>query len=230
MKEPWRTISSHISEGLVLDAGCGEMRYTRLLKRRYGEKIEIIPLDLIAIPDLGYQFVQGNIMSLPFRDESFDAIICLSTLQLVEDDRKALEEFHRVLRRGGKVIITVPTKYSPFHIIRELEITCNVYDYEPFNIPGYKYYSRTDLSKLISGLFELVEIKSYNFNFLPRLRKLIVRCIERVLGRNKAWRSKEMYFEEWASFMEEGKAPDNWLASLFKDLGFHYIVVLRKRD
>ena len=41
-------------------------------------------------------------------DESFDAIYCSHVLEHVPDDRRAMREFHRVLKRGGWAILLVP--------------------------------------------------------------------------------------------------------------------------
>jgi len=41
-------------------------------------------------------------------DESFDVIYCSHVLEHVTDDRRAMREFHRVLRKGGWAIVQVP--------------------------------------------------------------------------------------------------------------------------
>jgi SAM-dependent methyltransferase len=52
--------------------------------------------------------VHADVTDLPFEDDSFDLIVCLHVLEHVQDDRKALAEFHRVLRPGGKAMLQVP--------------------------------------------------------------------------------------------------------------------------
>jgi SAM-dependent methyltransferase len=44
---------------------------------------------------------------------SFDAVYCNHVLEHVEDDRKALREFHRILRADGWAILMVPTYAGP---------------------------------------------------------------------------------------------------------------------
>jgi SAM-dependent methyltransferase len=41
-------------------------------------------------------------------DQSFDVIFCSHVLEHVEDDRRAMREFHRTLRDGGWAILLVP--------------------------------------------------------------------------------------------------------------------------
>lgn len=49
-----------------------------------------------------------DIQDLPFKDESFDFIMCSHVLEHVEDDIKAMKELHRVLSKTGIAIIQVP--------------------------------------------------------------------------------------------------------------------------
>jgi ubiquinone/menaquinone biosynthesis C-methylase UbiE len=52
--------------------------------------------------------IQMDVTRLDFPDESFDAIVCNHVLEHVPDDRKALAEFYRVLKKGGWASIQVP--------------------------------------------------------------------------------------------------------------------------
>jgi SAM-dependent methyltransferase len=58
-------------------------------------------------------FVAGDAMALPFRDASFDQIVSAECLQFVVCPETALDEFHRVLRRGGQLILSFPAD-GPF--------------------------------------------------------------------------------------------------------------------
>ena len=52
--------------------------------------------------------VAVDITNMQFPDESFDYIYCSHVLEHVEEDRRALREFYRVLRPGGLAILMVP--------------------------------------------------------------------------------------------------------------------------
>lgn len=52
--------------------------------------------------------VKMDIMDIGFPDESFDVIYCSHVLEHVADDRKAIKEFRRVLKRDGWAILLVP--------------------------------------------------------------------------------------------------------------------------
>ena len=49
-----------------------------------------------------------DVMSLPFADNTFDAVICNHVLEHVSDDRVAMTEFHRVLKPAGWALLQVP--------------------------------------------------------------------------------------------------------------------------
>jgi ubiquinone/menaquinone biosynthesis C-methylase UbiE len=99
----------------VLDAGCGNGLWMRTLSRRFGVR-SLVGLDrsfgVLADarsalePSMRTVLVAGDVQRLPFRDESFDVVMCLWMLYHVSDHRSALEEFRRVLRPGGSLLVT----------------------------------------------------------------------------------------------------------------------------
>jgi ubiquinone/menaquinone biosynthesis C-methylase UbiE len=52
--------------------------------------------------------VTMDITDIQYPDESFDVIYCSHVLEHVPEDRQALREFYRVLRRGGWAVLLVP--------------------------------------------------------------------------------------------------------------------------
>ena len=55
------------------------------------------------------QFVRGDARQpLPFEDESFDALLCIDSVNHMYDRLRVLAEWHRVLRPGGRVLFTDP--------------------------------------------------------------------------------------------------------------------------
>ena len=55
--------------------------------------------------------IVGDILDLPFPNDSQEAIICLAVLEHVENPSKAFEEMYRVLKPGGSIFIYVPFLY-----------------------------------------------------------------------------------------------------------------------
>ena len=52
--------------------------------------------------------VKADITALPFEDDSFDVIFCNHVLEHIPDDTKAMQELHRVLKKGGMGIFQIP--------------------------------------------------------------------------------------------------------------------------
>ena len=52
--------------------------------------------------------LQMDITDIPYADQSFDAILCSHVLEHVQDDIRAMREFHRVLNDDGWAILLVP--------------------------------------------------------------------------------------------------------------------------
>jgi ubiquinone/menaquinone biosynthesis C-methylase UbiE len=57
-------------------------------------------------------FVKGDAYRLPFKTEIFDEVILEEIIEHFEDQGKAIEEVYRVLRQGGRVILSTPNKYQ----------------------------------------------------------------------------------------------------------------------
>jgi SAM-dependent methyltransferase len=91
----------------VLDVGCGNGRHVAALQRA---GIEAVGLDLSpAILQAGLPLVAGRAQHLPFPDDCFDAVIsvCQGGFGInTSQDERAVGEWCRVLRTGGRVALT----------------------------------------------------------------------------------------------------------------------------
>ena len=112
-----KCISILTSTNEVVDIGGGlrvdGSKNNRVQKDRswlweYVQKVNYKILD--PVPDYNPDIV-GDIHNLPFKDESTEAIFCLAVLEHVQNPIKAMEEMHRVLVPGGKLLIYVPFLY-----------------------------------------------------------------------------------------------------------------------
>lgn len=90
-----------------LTAGVGAREEAELLSRFTNlVAIDIAPMDpAFNVHGLA---TQADAARLPFADSSFDAVFLFDVLEHIEDDRRALSEFHRVLTEQGKILLTVP--------------------------------------------------------------------------------------------------------------------------
>jgi demethylmenaquinone methyltransferase / 2-methoxy-6-polyprenyl-1,4-benzoquinol methylase len=93
----------------VLDACCGTGDLALAADAEGGEVVGLDfaerMLALARRKSAHVDWVRGDVLALPFPDESFDAATIGFGLRNVEDRPKALRELRRVLRPGGRVAI-----------------------------------------------------------------------------------------------------------------------------
>ncbi|MFO1536433.1 MAG: class I SAM-dependent methyltransferase [Actinomycetota bacterium] len=111
----------------LLDMGCGGGRHAYEAWRR-GATVVALDLDEQELKGVGYVVGQmlddgelphgavggptrASALALPFPDATFDAVITSEVLEHIWDDRGAIRELVRVLRPGGRMAVTVPTRW-----------------------------------------------------------------------------------------------------------------------
>ena len=107
----------------VLDAGCGRGFYVTMLSR-YPFIKEIHGVDVSDYylkraqnalgEDKRVKLTKGSIYKLPHKDRYFDCIILSEVLEHLDDEPKVLAELKRVLKPGGRLLISVPHENFPF--------------------------------------------------------------------------------------------------------------------
>jgi SAM-dependent methyltransferase len=91
--------------GRLLDVGCGIKPYFELFKvdQYIGLEIDTPIARKRKVADV---FYSGKVF--PFPDESFDSVLCNQVLEHVFNPTDFLNEIGRVLKPGGKLLLTVP--------------------------------------------------------------------------------------------------------------------------
>jgi SAM-dependent methyltransferase len=171
------------AEGRVLDAGCGNGNLTlRALKKNsgVGKATGFIGMDFSrnmldraacrAADSPLAAFLQGSVTCLPFQDRSFERVVSSGVVTCLPDSEAAalaLQEFYRVLKPGGVLVVDFFNSISHYTLIRKhlfresikppeyvtpsefrkclesagfLVQTCRGFDYKPCQ--GYLFMSR----------------------------------------------------------------------------------------
>lgn len=134
--------------GDVLEIGCGEGRGLDLLaplSQSYTalDKIQAV-IDQLQEHYPNINFIQANIPPLAdLIDNSYDVVVSFQVIEHINKDKEYLKEINRVLRPGGKAIITTPNikktlSRNPWHI---------------------REYTAEQLEKLAKTIFSKVEMK-----------------------------------------------------------------------
>lgn len=128
------SVSDLNGQGKILDLGCTE---SVIPMHMASLGFEVTGLDFRKYP---YQHpninsVQGDILKMPFEDENFDAVFCISTLEHIglgyysdptqdkAPDEQGVSEIHRVLKSKGTFVLTVP--FGVAHVTKQQRF----YDY-----------------------------------------------------------------------------------------------------
>lgn len=133
------TIASAAPEarGRLLDVGCGGRRFAHYFDGRVDRYIGLdYPLTFDG--DNRHIDVFGDGLRLPFRDDSFDTVVCFEVLEHVKDGSALARELARVVRPGGTVILTVPFLWGEH---------CQPHDYARYTVFGVReLFTRAGLS------------------------------------------------------------------------------------
>ena len=128
-RQAWlaRTLAALPVGARILDAGAGELRnkphcsHLRYVSQdfcQYGGEGDGAGLQTGRWDTSRIDLV-CDISAIPEPDASFDAILCSEVLEHVADPTRALDEFARLLKPGGKLILTAPfcslTHFAPYH-------------------------------------------------------------------------------------------------------------------
>lgn len=115
-------IRKHLASGSrLLDAGCG--RYLEFSKE-FSDNVQVVGIDLEETLDTRNRrspyATRGDLELLPFPAGYFDMIISRSVVEHLENPPQVFREFHRVLKPGGKVILSTPNKYDYVSVIASI--------------------------------------------------------------------------------------------------------------
>lgn len=115
---PWAIHMANLKSGhVVLDAGGGDgilqYRMAELasvvinidLEQKMLDKAKNSPMYERHKDSILYK--KGNLHNIPYPDQMFDRVVCVSVLEHIENPGKVVDECWRVLKRGGRLIVTM---------------------------------------------------------------------------------------------------------------------------
>ena len=116
----------------LLDIGCGwDYRLLKTVEPFIGSGVgidfKVREMESTKIKTLRMRMTG----SLPFESESFDIVTMLAVLEHLSDPLRMMSETERVLKKGGRLVLTVPSKIAKpvleflayrLHIVSEVEM------------------------------------------------------------------------------------------------------------
>ncbi len=127
-----------LAHGCMIDVGAGVQPYADLFRERVER---IIAVEFPGPAPRARVDLFGDAQALPLRSGCADTVLCVEVLEYVPEPPRALREFARILRRGGRLLLTAPQIRGASNEPR---------DYWRFGHPGLRLLARE------AGLDEIV--------------------------------------------------------------------------
>jgi ubiquinone/menaquinone biosynthesis C-methylase UbiE len=107
-----------LKPGKVLDVGCGDGKFLNRMKQ-LGWSVAGVDFDAKAVANAksmyGLDLHRGDLASAKFPDNSFDAITMSHVIEHVPDPLALFAEVRRILKSGGRLVLTTPNSGSFGH-------------------------------------------------------------------------------------------------------------------
>jgi 2-polyprenyl-3-methyl-5-hydroxy-6-metoxy-1,4-benzoquinol methylase len=162
----------YVEGKFVVDCGCGE-GYGSKVVSSVAERVIGVDVSRKTIaramekyrqPNLAYQVANVD-THIPVESGTVDVVICLQVIEHLRQPKGLLQEIHRILRKGGKLIISTPNKNTFSPTGRELDPYHYIeYTLETFNalleqiFPAVEYFHVTGNVRVLDRLHQDMEM------------------------------------------------------------------------
>ncbi len=121
--------------GRALEVGFGSGIYLPVLAALYAEVIGS-DIDEVFVRYAGalvqvhpnLRVIVDDITQTNLAEKSFDLILCTEVIEHIADSQSVLSAIHRLLRRGGSLVLSTPQPWSPLEILSKLAFLPGVID------------------------------------------------------------------------------------------------------
>ncbi len=155
----------------VADIGSGEGFYADIISP---EVAEVVCMDAAAdklgrCRDKGYSTLQLDLnQPLPPDDESFDFVNALEIIEHLDDPSHFLKEVHRILKPGGRLVLSTINKTSPEGLKGRLLAGLGGSEWNAWD-PTHKHiFSYAQARRYVSELFEITDSIGYYYGVHSR--------------------------------------------------------------
>lgn len=173
----------------ILDVGCGEGYILNRIKKGILFGLDISDTALSSAKEKlknksNIYLLKNNVQNTPFKDNSFDKILCTELLEHVISPENVVSEIARVSKKDAIIVITIPNE-GLINKVKKLLVSINLFDVFLKDVPRemnrewhLHFFSLDYLKKVISGKLAIVEIqvtpfKSFPLRYIIKCRKLL---------------------------------------------------------
>jgi len=159
----------------ILDIGCGTGETLTYLKTQFPKTqmqgIDLSPEAVKFTLKRGHKAKKSAATKLPFKDNTFDAILLLDVIEHIKDDYAVIKEAKRVLKPGGVIVLTAPA----------LQFIWTSFDE---NQGHFRRYNRHRLIDIATKNKLKINFLSY-FNFVLSPMVIAIRLLTKLPGLKK---------------------------------------------
>ncbi len=164
--------------GRVLDIGCGPAVMTKEITD-CGWKYDGIDISEAMIEQAkkiapNASFSVGTVEKIGAQSETYDAVVAMGLVEYVVDDAAAIQEMSRVLKKDGRLLVSLPNWWSPLrkwdaYIIAPIGKLIRQRRGSNKSHVFHREYTARGYSKLLTeNGFSVERVVYYNFRLLPR--------------------------------------------------------------
>ncbi len=154
--------------GLVLDLGCGGGRNTHFMLE---QGLAVVAMDNSPkLVSLDNNAVRSDGTELPFRDESFDSVLCNHVLEHLPDPEPCIKEVHRVLKRAGVACFAAPCLNIPLKMLVPLYRRLARFDLTRAREEHLHVFSVRQLLSMLEPSFQLTDVRYTDFATIMQRR------------------------------------------------------------
>lgn len=172
---------------LLVDAGCGNGLYLSQVEASQKIGMDLNMASFTLSTDRNIEGVRGDIRFMPFREETIDCLMALDCIEHVEEDGSAIAEFYRILKDGGFLVLTTPTKneFLPALIRKLFKLDTAKFHRKWEHLhPGYD--NKEILNLLKRGHFHLMSHQNFEAPLTRTLGTLIWTPLLDIYNRGKS--------------------------------------------
>jgi len=167
----------------ILDVGCGTGTYLRFFSEKGMKPVGVdvsLPMLRVARQKVGQEIglCLAKAEALPFKDNSFDVVTFITTLEFLEDPAKALLEAKRISKE--KILLGVLNKFSLTGIMRRIRDV-----FRPSIYDEAHFYNIGEIKRLLAEVFQPCHIRWGSALTFPLSFQKTFRSLERMLSFRK---------------------------------------------